>query len=208
MMEAQQLFCERDDRLLFEDLSFSLYSGQILQVEGPNGAGKTTLLKILSGLIPLHQGSIFWHGKPIGEARHEFMDSLLFLGHKTGIKSLLTPLENLKVWCASRFTVTQQKMNTTLEKVGLGGFEHVPCHSLSAGQQRRAALARLHVSPAPLWILDEAFTAIDKQGVAELESWIVEKARSGGAVILTTHHRITSHDRLHSLRLGGAGSNT
>ncbi len=208
LIEAQQLFCERDDRLLFEHLSFSLHDGQILQVEGPNGAGKTTLLKILSGLMPLHQGEIFWRGKPLREVRHDFITSLLFLGHKTGIKTLLSPLENLRAWCASRFEVTEQDMISTLEKVGLGGYEHVPCHSLSAGQQRRAALARLHLSPAPLWILDEAFTAIDKQGVQELEGWIVEKAQSGGAVILTTHHRITSHDRLHSLILGQKSSAT
>ncbi|WP_094711502.1 cytochrome c biogenesis heme-transporting ATPase CcmA [Hahella sp. CCB-MM4] len=202
LLQARSLFCERDDRVLFDGLSFTVDSGEILQIEGPNGAGKTTLLRLVSGLMPLHEGELLWKGQPISDVHHDFITSVLYLGHKTGIKSLLSPLENLRIWCGARFACNEKEMIAALEKVGLGGYEEVPCHSLSAGQQRRAALARLHLSPAQAWILDEAFTAIDKDGVRELESWIVEKARQGGMVLLTTHHRITAHDRLRKLQLG------
>ncbi len=202
LLQARNLFCERDDRVLFDGLSFTVDAGEILQIEGPNGAGKTTLLRLISGLMPLHEGELWWKGQPIFDVHHDFITSILYLGHKTGIKSLLSPLENLRIWCGARFACDDKEMVTALEKVGLGGYEEVPCHSLSAGQQRRAALARLHLSPAPVWILDEAFTAIDKQGVAELEGWIVEKARQGGMVLLTTHHRIAAHDLLRTLVLG------
>ncbi|WP_020410392.1 cytochrome c biogenesis heme-transporting ATPase CcmA [Hahella ganghwensis] len=202
LLQARGLFCERDDRILFDGLSFSADYGEILQIEGPNGAGKTTLLRLISGLMPLHEGELLWKGKPVSEVRFDFISSLLFLGHKTGIKSLLSPLENLRIWCGARFSVDENSMIAALEAVGLGGYEEVPCHSLSAGQQRRAALARLHLSPVPVWILDEAFTAIDKQGVTELEGWIVDKAAQGGMVILTTHHRIATNSRLRKLQLG------
>ena len=203
LLQADKLFCERDDRILFEDLSFTLSEGEVLRVEGPNGAGKTTLLRILSGLMPLHDGKLLWKGEDIAGFRHDFLQNLLFLGHKTGVKMVLSPIENLKAWCSSRFRVTEEALIAALEKVRLGGYEHVPCHSLSAGQQRRVALARLHLSKVPLWILDEAFTAIDKDGVAELEQWIAEKADQGGAVVLTTHHAMNSAKNIGSLQLGG-----
>jgi len=202
LLEARELSCEREDRLLFENLSFILNRGEILQVEGPNGAGKTTLLRMLSGLMPMHEGELLWHGEPMSQCGDDFLSEMLFLGHKTGIKTVLTPFENLRFWSASRFAVADEVLIDSLEKSGLGGFEHTPCHSLSAGQQRRAALARLHLSPATLWILDEAFTAIDKQGVDELEQWIGMKAAAGGSVILTTHHRPAHYSRFRHLKLG------
>lgn len=202
ILETKNVSSERDDRLLFENLSFSLFAGDVLQVEGPNGAGKTTLLRMLSGLMPLHDGELFWKGQIWYEARINYLQDLLFLGHKTGIKSVLTPFENLQFWSASRFVSSDLAITVSLEKAGLAGFEHTPCHSLSAGQQRRAALARLHLSPATLWVLDEAFTAIDKNGVAELEQWIADKARAGGAVILTTHHNLRGSEHYRHLSLG------
>lgn len=204
LLKAVNLRCERDDRLLFDRLSFSISAGDIWQVEGPNGAGKTTLLRMLSGLMPIHQGRLYWKGLPAQEQTADFLRNVLFLGHKIGIKAALTPFENLQAWSADRFVASERDLIDSLEKAGLGGFEHVPCHSLSAGQQRRAALARLHLSPAPLWIVDEIFTAIDKQGIAELEEWIGAKASSGGAIILTTHHHLANVTKPQRLALGGS----
>jgi len=202
LLEVKNISCERDDRLLFEDLSFTITGGEVLQIEGPNGAGKTTLLRIVSGLMPLHQGEIFWKGMPFFQQRNDFLGNLLFLGHKTGIKAILTPFENLQFWAANRIIASDQALLECLEKSGLTGFEHTPCHSLSAGQQKRAALARLHLSPAKLWVLDEAFTAIDKHGVEQLEQWIEEKAAAGGAVMITTHHQLVTQATFRRLRLG------
>ncbi|MCG8613133.1 MAG: cytochrome c biogenesis heme-transporting ATPase CcmA [Pseudomonadales bacterium] len=190
LIEGIDLFCERDDRVLFENLCFSIPRGSITQIEGPNGAGKTTLLRIIAGLSQIYEGELKWCGESISDARVAFASNLLYLGHKPGVKSLLTPRENLRALSRLRRTVTETDIDNALEKVGLYGFEDVPCHSLSAGQHRRVGLARLYISDEPLWILDEAFTAIDKKGVAELENLFAERARLGGTIVLTTHHEL------------------
>ncbi|MBK8973745.1 MAG: cytochrome c biogenesis heme-transporting ATPase CcmA [Hahellaceae bacterium] len=204
LLEANQLRSERDERLLFDRLSFAVKPGEILQVEGPNGAGKTTLLRMLAGLMPLQGGNLVWCGTPVDELGAEFRREVLYLGHRPGIKSSLTPLENLRIWCDLHDPQSDSELREALRQVRLKGYESVPCAQLSAGQQRRAALARLRVSKAPLWILDEAFTAIDKQGVAELEAFLLEKARAGGAVILTTHHSLQLGDTARVIALGKA----
>ncbi len=190
LLEAKNLFCERDERVLFEALNFSVRQGEIIQVEGPNGAGKTTLLRIISGISAAYEGSVTWQGKEISDDRAEYQCNMLYLGHKAAVKHMLNPLENLRILVGMHRRVSVDTMISALHKVGLKGYEDVPCHSLSAGQQRRVALARLHLSDEPLWILDEAFTAIDKKGVAELEQLLVSRAAAGGAIVMTTHHEM------------------
>lgn len=188
MLEARAICCERDDRWLFENLAFQANGGEIWRVLGPNGTGKTTLLRILAGLSSSYEGQLFFQEQPLHKVRYEFLSHLLYLGHQPGIKANLTGIENLRWLCGMHHSVSDQEIADALEKVGLRGFEDVPCHSLSAGQQRRVALARLFITQCPLWILDEPFTAIDKKGVAELEQLLADHAKKGGLVILTTHH--------------------
>ncbi len=164
-----------------------------MQVAGPNGAGKTTLLNGIAGLFPLDDGELLWAGQPVSEDPLRFRRDLTWLGHQSGLKLMLTPLENL-VWL-SRLRGEepgQPAIEAALDKVGLYGYENVPLARLSAGQKRRAGLARLFVEKRPLWILDEPFTAIDRQGVAELEGWLQEHAAAGGMVLLTTHHEFAA----------------
>ena len=188
LLKADNLSCERDDRLLFSDLSFELCSGEILQLEGANGSGKTTLLRILSGLFTSFTGSVSWNGQRADQCSLAFRQELLFIGHKSSIKTTLTPLENLRFLMGLQQASSEPALWQALEKVGLAGYEHVLCRNLSAGQKRRVALARLYLSNAKLWVLDEIFTAIDKKGVAQLESFLAEKAKTGVAIVLTTHH--------------------
>ncbi|MBO6849399.1 MAG: cytochrome c biogenesis heme-transporting ATPase CcmA [Marinobacter sp.] len=188
LLQAMNLQCERDDRMLFRDLSFSILPGTLTRVEGPNGSGKTTLLRILAGLNDAWSGDLLWLGKPLARQRDEFLQNMMYIGHRPGIKPLLTPLENLRALMAGRKTVSDSVLMQALAGTGLSGFEDVPCRRLSAGQQRRVALARLLIADEPLWILDEVFTAIDIDGVAALESLLVERARAGGAIVVTTHH--------------------
>lgn len=203
LIKANSLFCERDDRVLFEALNFEVRPGELVQVEGPNGAGKTTLLRIISGLSEAYEGEILWKGAPVNDSRAEYLSNLLYLGHKPGVKAVLTPIENLTAFMACRSPKSQAEIVTALEKVGLRGYEDVPCHSLSAGQHRRVGLARLHLSDDPLWILDEAFTAIDKSGVKSLESLMQARVAAGGTIILTTHHEMTVSASLRKITLGG-----
>lgn len=188
LLQAINLSCERDDRLLFRNLDFSIVPGTLTRVEGPNGSGKTTLLRILAGLHDAYQGDVFWRGARRDHQRESFTRNLLYIGHRAGVKAQLTPLENLNALMAGRRSVSRRVLASALDNAGLSGYHDVPCQSLSAGQQRRVALARLLVSDEPLWILDEAFTALDRDGVAGLERLLIERAGQGGAVIATTHH--------------------
>lgn len=192
LLAVTDLFCEREERILFDGLAFSLKQGEVMQIEGRNGSGKTTLLRILSGLSAQYEGSIEWRGESVDNVRDDFLADLLYFGHQPGVKGMLTPQENLRWYCALHPALQRSKIDEALGIVGLTGYEDVPCHSLSAGQNRRVSLARLYMNQAPLWILDEPFTAIDKKGVAAMEQLLLDHAQRGGSVILTTHHDLAA----------------
>jgi len=184
------LSCERDWRLLFERLDLQIVKGEMLQIAGPNGSGKTSLLRLLSGLMQPTAGEVLLQGKTLESQRGELARNLLWIGHAAGIKGLLSAEENLTWLCALHQPASRDAIWQALDAVGLHGFEDVPCHTLSAGQQRRVGLARLYLSPPPLWILDEPFTALDKGGVAQLERHLATHCEQGGMVVLTTHHSL------------------
>lgn len=203
LLEARQIHCERDDRPLFSRLDLVVRSGELWRIAGPNGAGKTTLLRILAGLNATFDGELLWRGQPVHRVKPEYQANLLFLGHEAGVTPSLTAYENLAGWQAMRAPVVADDINQALADAGLAGYEELPAAQLSAGQQRRVALARLYLSRAPLWILDEAFTAVDRDAVEQLESLLYNRVRAGGAVVLTTHHRL-GLDGLRTLTLGEA----
>lgn len=205
LLQTVNLYCERNDRSLVENLNLQVSAGDIYQIEGPNGSGKTTLLRALCGLSSRYRGELLWRGQPMRSNRIDFLSQLLYIGHSSGVKITLTPRENLN-WHASICGIgadqAQSDIMSALERVGLYGYEDVPCFALSAGQQRRVGLARLFIGKMSLWILDEPFTAIDKKGVAELEKWIEQFALDGGAVILTTHHELAIDHAVERVSLG------
>ncbi|WP_077887228.1 cytochrome c biogenesis heme-transporting ATPase CcmA [Escherichia coli] len=184
MLEARELLCERDERTLFSGLSFTLNAGEWVQITGSNGAGKTTLLRLLTGLSRPDAGEVLWQGQPLHQVRDSYHQNLLWIGHQPGIKTRLTALENLHFY--HRDGDTAQCLEA-LAQAGLAGFEDIPVNQLSAGQQRRVALARLWLTRATLWILDEPFTAIDVNGVDRLTQRMALHTEQGGIVILTTH---------------------
>ena len=188
LLEARDLFCERDDRVLFQHLDFTLSAGQVIQVQGSNGSGKTTLLRIVCGLNRDFEGNIAWQGKPLEKNRTDFQHSVFYLGHMPAINKTLSPAENLRWFCASRGLSADGAVSPALKAMGLQGYDDLPCYMLSAGQQRRVSLARLKLTTARLWILDEPFTALDRKGVAFLESLLSGFVAEGGALLLTTHH--------------------
>lgn len=185
ILELDQLACTRDDRLLFSRLSAGFSRGDLVQILGANGAGKTSLLRIIAGLTPASSGDIRYLGQSLNKSRWQFAQDSIYLGHLAGIKKSLTPLENL-YWFAAQ-QPTQIHPEVALKRVGLGGYEDTSCDQLSAGQFRRVALARLHLTKAPVWILDEPFTAIDKAGVEMLEGLLKSHQAEGGLILLTSH---------------------
>lgn len=203
-LETVDLACERDWRLLFEHLQVSVRPKDMLQVSGPNGSGKTSLLRLMSGLMRPTAGEVLIQGVSIQQKRNELASNLLWLGHAAGIKGLLTAEENLTWLSALHHGASREQIWQALAAVGLAGFEDVPCHTLSAGQQRRVALARLYLENVPaLWILDEPFTALDKQAVTQLELHLAEHCNNGGMVVLTTHHPLQNvPDTFRELDLG------
>ncbi|WP_033083586.1 cytochrome c biogenesis heme-transporting ATPase CcmA [Colwellia psychrerythraea] len=191
LLSAVKLTCIREERLLFDELSVEINAGDIVQVEGPNGSGKTSLLRILSGLSQPYDGQVHYKGQAIHRCREDFHENLLYFGHLAGVKGEMTAEENLDFNLALHGNKTDQSL-AYLSKVNLSGFEDSLASHLSAGQHRRIALARLYQSHAPIWILDEPFTAIDKQGVASLEKLFTTHAQRGGCIILTTHQDLIS----------------
>ena len=198
MLDIDNLTCIRDERVLFSELSFTVNAGDIVQIEGPNGAGKTSLLRLLAGLSQPEHGAIHWCQQPIKAQRDMWHQTLLYIGHHPGVKSVLTPLENLAFYHPD---VDEERCFSALETVDLLGYEDVPVGQLSAGQQRRVALARLWLSQAKIWILDEPLTAIDKSGVEKLMTLFQQHADQGGMVILTTHQDLPEHQRVRQIRL-------
>ncbi|MDR9828175.1 cytochrome c biogenesis heme-transporting ATPase CcmA [Vibrio sp. FNV 38] len=206
MLEVNQLTAIRDERVLFADLSFTVQRGELVQIEGRNGTGKTTLLRIIAGLGDKDEGMVSWNQLAVESDREAFHRDLLFLGHQTGIKRELTPYENLSFYQAvhTEGKTDKDDLYQALTQVGLAGREDVPVAQLSAGQQRRVALARLWLTNKPLWILDEPLTAIDKQGVKVLERLFLQHVESGGIVLLTTHQDMfADSDKLRKIKLGG-----
>ncbi|WP_415638151.1 cytochrome c biogenesis heme-transporting ATPase CcmA [Pseudoalteromonas distincta] len=193
MLHIKSVTCIKQDRCLFADLNFSLNSGQIMQLAGPNGAGKTSLLRIIAGFSVPDEGTVLFQGQPISKYYEEYARELLFIGHKTGVNTQLSAVENVRHWLQINGYINEPDLYPILAQLGLVGLEDVPVRMLSAGQQRRVALVRLWLSDAKLWVLDEPFTALDKSGVAFLQQRFTEHLQSGGAILLTTHQDLTTH---------------
>jgi heme exporter protein A len=204
MLEVTHLECRRGDRLLISGLDFSVAGRTLLHVQGPNGSGKTTLLRTLCGLLQPQGGDIRWDGESITRLKEDYCRDVLYLGHLNGIKNDLTGIENLRVAATlDGDQVTDQDIWDALSRMGLAGFEDLPTKVLSQGQKRRVALARLLLSSAKLWVLDEPFVALDVKAVELLQSLIADHVAAGGMAILTTHQEVPlTSGQIQRLKLG------
>lgn len=201
MLEVINLGCERHQRMLFHELSFRVAAGEWVQITGGNGAGKTTLLRHLTGLLQPESGEVRWGGKPLPQVRDEYHQQLLWTGHQPGIKTRLSALQNL------RFFAPHASVDACFEalaQAGLVGLEALPVARLSAGQQRRVALARLWLTQARLWILDEPFAALDTSGITRLTQRMASHVAQGGLVVMTSHQPLdVAAGRLRQIALNG-----
>ena len=190
ILAAQQLSCEKQDRILFQDIDLSINSGELVMLKGENGAGKTSLLRILIGLSAPNTGKVTLNNHNVQADLNSASEQLVYVGHKLGVSGLLSALENLAFYVS---TIGQAKRSTQetmdiLSLLGLDGLEDLPLRHLSAGQQRRVSLAKLWLhKSANLWVLDEPFTALDTGTISLLEAHIEHFLQNGGAVIMTSH---------------------
>ncbi len=205
MLQAIDVQCVRGERCLFSGVELLLGPGDCLHVAGANGAGKTSLLRILAGLLAPTHGSVRWKGADIAGAREEFGADMAFVGHLNGSKDDLTALENVRFEAALRGADAGAPVAlAALERLGLADYADVAVRHLSQGQKRRVALARLcGAAPAPLWILDEPFNALDTDAVDGLYALIERHLAQGGMVVLTAHQAVRLPQGARRLDLGG-----
>jgi heme exporter protein A len=206
-LSVRALCCEREYRVLFDQLTFDVKNHDLVRVAGSNGAGKSTLLRALVGLNTDVDGHIHWNQRPIDKAQ-DYHAKLLYIGHQPGVKAELTAVENLR-WlsqcaCSDASAPSQRVLLEALDQLDLLPFADTLAGQLSAGQKRRIALARLWLDTSPLWVLDEPFTAIDVTGITSITTKITEHAQAGGAVVLTTHQMPNFHYPLTTLNLNEA----
>ncbi|MEE9343712.1 MAG: cytochrome c biogenesis heme-transporting ATPase CcmA [Gammaproteobacteria bacterium] len=191
LLEGRKLTCIRDDRELFSHLSFALKPSQVLLIEGRNGSGKTSLLRMLSGIRMPDEGDITWNNNDIFKLSTDYRENIAYVGHKDGVKLDLTANENLSF--AKNLGNPDPKINNeaALDAVFMTGFEDVLARKLSAGQQRRLALARLLVTKSKLWILDEPFTSLDVDGISVVEKLIKNHLSEEGMLVMSSHHSVS-----------------
>lgn len=178
--------------MLFDQVNLKLQAGSLLYVKGPNGAGKTSLLRVLAGLVPPDEGQVLYNEIPLPDENSGYASELIYFGHKLGINNTLSAVENLRFWCQLNKTKCDlEKIYSVLANLNLVGLEDIPAGNLSAGQQRRVALARVWLKPqAKVWILDEPFTALDTQGIAVLSAKLEAFLAQGGTIIMTSHQAL------------------
>jgi len=188
-LSATGLTLFRGDRCLFEDVGFALDAGQLLLLEGPNGSGKTSLLKAIVGMLELEAGAVCWDGDPVLEQRQLFHGSLAWMAHRVGFKADLTLVENLRFEAVLRPQVAVD-IDDILERVDVARLKRLPMRSLSAGQQRRVALARMLLADVPLWLMDEPYTNLDREGSTLVAGVVNEHLAGGGLCVMAAHQDV------------------
>jgi heme exporter protein A len=193
LLEAREINCWRGDRHILRDVSFGVRAGEFLKLTGPNGVGKTTLIRIVCGLLPPENGTVLWRGKRVSSSNDEYHIEMAYLGHLNSLKADLTARENLRFLAGLRQSLSDADIDAALDRVGILSRGDLVARSLSAGQKRRLALARLLLSGAMLWILDEPVTNLDTAGIELVEELITEHVNKGGLALAAAHQRLLDH---------------
>lgn len=179
----------RGETCLFQGLEFALNSGELLLLEGPNGSGKTSLVRAIAGMLSLESGEILWNDVPVHRQRQEFHGALVWLAHRTGLKGDLTLVENLRFEGALRRQAKTDPAEV-YKRLGIFKLRNLPIRSLSAGQQRRVAVARLILADVPLWLMDEPFTNLDRDGRQLISEIVEEHLSQGGLCVMAAHQDV------------------
>lgn len=191
LLEARALSYHRQDEPVFGPLDFRLDAGELTLIEGDNGSGKTTLMRILTGLLRPEEGELLWRGEALTWDRCS--GEVLFLGHQLGLKTELSPRENLAFAIGLYGRHNLAPIEAALTRVGLTGYEDEAVRKLSAGQKKRVALARLLLIPASLWLLDEPYANLDRTGIELVNRLLEAHIAQGGAALVTSHGAVQFH---------------
>lgn len=187
VLSARQVAVWRGERCLCEGLDFDLRSGEALHIQGANGAGKTSLIRVLTGLGRCDAGQVLWQSRELRHWGSEYRAALAYIGHNNGVKLGLSPRENLLATAALAQGASAGEVDAALEQMELRQCAELPCASLSMGQRRRTALARLLLVQVPLWFLDEPLASLDVSGVGWLAGLVTAHLANGGLAIYATH---------------------
>ncbi|HEY4370265.1 MAG TPA: cytochrome c biogenesis heme-transporting ATPase CcmA [Steroidobacteraceae bacterium] len=187
LLDVSDLHLWRGERHLLRGVSFSIRAGELLQIVGPNGVGKTSLLRCVAGLLPLESGDIKWCNRPLSSNRDAFHQQLAYLAHVNALKADLTALENLHYSVSLRRTITQHETRDMLQRLQVAECADLPVRAMSAGQKRRVAIARILLTQAKLWVLDEPITNLDTAGIDLFERCMAEHLDKGGLIVTAAH---------------------
>jgi len=199
-LTADALTLFRGDRCLFKGLSFALNSGELLLLRGSNGSGKTSLLRAIAGLLELESGTVYWNEVAVRKEPQIFQNSLVWMSHQPGFKGDLTLIENLH-YEASLRPQSNQELDEVLNRLGLNRLKRLPMRSLSAGQRRRVALARMLLADAELWIMDEPVSNLDSEGRVLAMELVGEHLAADGMVIMAAHQDVDIDATVQTIQL-------
>lgn len=203
LLSVSDLSCAAGLRPLFSGLGFDLQPGSWLRLAGPNGSGKSTLLRAISGLLRPTGGVVLWRGRPRRADSPGWRSQMLYQGHASGWKDILTAAENLllQLTLDRGARPAAQEVSRHLTDVGLARQTRLAFQRLSAGQRHRLSLARLAASRQPLWLLDEPTTALDADGQRLFGSLLDQHLRRGGCALVATHLPIDCETPSHQIDL-------
>ncbi len=188
--EAKNISCIRGNKLLFKNLNFKLFSGELLLIKGANGSGKTSLLKILSGLLKPIYGSIIVNKKDINLLKDEYFKYFEYIGHENAIKSALTVRENLNFYLKIKKDLTKKNFEKAIKIFNLKNLLDIKIENLSSGEKRRVSLSRLILSNSKIWFLDEPTNGLDKINTQNFFKILKQHLQIHGLAIIASHDEI------------------